>query len=149
MKQAKHALTLALILVCACLAPAASAQTSGRQTATVVADAPIYLDAAVGLTPLRVAARGTLLKILQQQGDWLQVEFNDPQWGLRVGWVQRSLVQVSSPDLRPMDLSVTPQPLAATAPSRLSDAPPRPTAHLSHRPSSRAWRSGLPMACSP
>jgi len=72
----------------------------------VIANAPIYIGAQVSPTPLRVAAPGTVLKVLGQQEDWLQVEFNDPQFGPRVGWVQRSLVQVRSPELEPMDLSV-------------------------------------------
>jgi Zn-dependent protease with chaperone function len=61
---------------------AASAQTATRGTATVTANAPIYIAAGVSATPLRVAAPGTVLKVLRQQGDWLEVEFNDPQWGL-------------------------------------------------------------------
>ncbi|RPJ79494.1 MAG: hypothetical protein EHM13_13350, partial [Acidobacteria bacterium] len=75
-----------------------------QQLATVTQDAPIYLRASVSQAPLRVAAAGTVLRVLQQQGDWVQVEFSDPQWGRRVGWVQLSLVRIEG--LQPMDLSV-------------------------------------------
>jgi hypothetical protein len=72
---------LTLIVVLVLGAAIASAQVARGATATVAANAPIYLAAAVSPTPLRVAAPGTVLKVLQQEGDWLQVEFNDPQWG--------------------------------------------------------------------
>ena len=44
----------------------------------------------------------------------MQVEYNDPQLGRRVGWVQRHYVSLGSHDLQPMDLSV---PEALPAPS--------------------------------
>lgn len=84
----------------------AAAQTAARGQATVTANAPIYIQAAASATPLRVAAPGTVLRVLQDDGEWLQVEFNDPQWGPRIGWVQRTYVQIRRPDLEPMDLSV-------------------------------------------
>ena len=75
-------------------------------TGTVITVAPIYLQP-TSQTPLRVAAVGTVLKVLKEEGDWVQVEFNDPQWGPRVGWVQAKLIEISRPELTPMDLSIT------------------------------------------
>ena len=117
-------LTLAFMLsVCAI---DTLAQVAGGSTATVTANAPIYINPAVSPTPLRVAAPGTVLRVKGQEGDWLQVEFNDPQWGPRVGWVQSEFVRVSRPDLEPMDLSVRPpQP---SEPTQRFDAAPRPAA---------------------
>jgi hypothetical protein len=40
---------------------------------------PIYLQPDSSRIPLRTAIEGTTLRVLQSQGDWLQVEFNDPQ----------------------------------------------------------------------
>ena len=115
-----------LVVACGVAASVGSAQTVARQTATVTANAPIYLGAAVSHTPLRVAAPGTVLKVLQQEDDWLQVEFNDPQWGPRVGWIHRSLVNVNPVEPQPMDLSVREATPAATAsPSRPVPEPVR------------------------
>lgn len=113
---------MALALICACLSVAsvASAQTAAPKTATVTANAAIYIAAAISPTPLRVAAPGSVLRVIGEQGDWLQVEFNDPQWGVRTGWIQRANVQVLSPELQPMDLSV---PSAAPATAPVSESP--------------------------
>jgi hypothetical protein len=89
------------------VASVASAQTGAPATATVTASAPIYIAAAVSPTPLRVAAAGTVLKVLEQQDEWLQVEFNDPALGPRVGWIQGSLVKLSAQAPQPQDLSLT------------------------------------------
>jgi hypothetical protein len=70
-------------------------------TATVIADAPIYLQ--IGMTiPLRVAAVGTMLRVLSESGEWTQVQFQDPQFGLRTGWVASKLIRKAQPDLEPM-----------------------------------------------
>jgi hypothetical protein len=112
---------LALLIVLSFGATPASAQTVTRGTATVTANAPIYIGPAVSPTPLRVAAPGTVLRVMGQEGDWFQVEFNDPQWGPRVGWVQRTYVEVRVPELEPMDLSVRDAvPVTAPTPVRQS-----------------------------
>lgn len=90
--------------LCAVFLPAVVwAQT----TATVSNNAPIYIRAEVTPTPLRVAAPGTKLRVLRDSEEWLQVEFGDPQYGRRVGWLQRGYVTLDSETaLTPMDLSV-------------------------------------------
>ena len=92
---------------------------SAQGTAIVRQPAPIYLYPDSSRIPLRTASEGTTLRVLSTQGDWLQVEFNDPQFGPRVGWVRRGLVAVNTPETTPMDLSVAPREL---------DAPVRPAA---------------------
>ena len=88
--------------------------------ARVIADAPIYLK--VGFTtPLRVAAAGTTLRVLSESGDWTQVQFQDPQFGTRTGWISSALIRRSQPNLEPIDLSILPPPDAAAAPQ---PAPP-------------------------
>lgn len=84
---------------------ASAAAQPGIAKATVTANAPIFLQPGAQ-TPLRVAKVGTALKVLQEEGEWLEVEFNDPQFGRRVGWVQKKLVRIFRPELEPMDLSV-------------------------------------------
>ena len=89
---------------------------SAQQFATVTTNAPIYADPQETPTPLRVAAVGTRLRVVATQEFWVQVEYNDPQLGRRVGWVMRHYISLTSTDLRPMDLSVpeAPPPPAAT-----------------------------------
>jgi hypothetical protein len=52
-----------------------------------------------------------VLKVLAQDGDWFQVQFEDPQWGRRTGWVQGKHVSVTNESLKPMDLSVRETPV--------------------------------------
>jgi hypothetical protein len=90
-----------------------------QQFATVTTNAPIYETAAETPTPLRVAAVGSRLRVVAMpEGDWVQIEFNDPQLGLRVGWVLRHYISLTSYDLRPMDLSVPDAPGAQPSPPR-------------------------------
>jgi hypothetical protein len=79
-----------------------------KVTAIVTTAAPIYVVPRPGPTlgPIRTAAIGTVLVVLNEKDDWLQVEFNDPQYGRRVGWLEKKLVRVDDPAVRPMDLSV-------------------------------------------
>src|SRR4029453_11095396 len=97
-----------------------STTASAQQFATVTTNTPIYAAAQETPTPLRVAAVGSRLRVLSTEGDWVQVEYNDPQLGRRVGWVLRHYISLPSQDLRPMDLSV---PEASPAPP----APAQPT----------------------
>lgn len=103
----------AALLICL-IATTAAAQ----QLATVTTNAPIYAAAKETPTPLRVAAVGTRLRVLSTEGDWVQVEYNDPQLGRSVGWVLRHYISLTSDDLRPMDLSVIEARPAPAAPDQ-------------------------------
>jgi hypothetical protein len=115
---------LLFLVAAAVLTPViASAQ---QNAAVVTANAPIYADAKVSDSPLRVAAPGTVLKVIKRSDEWFQVEFNDPELGRRVGWVQRSFLKADATDLRPMDLSVTDAPTATATPAVPTTPAPRP-----------------------
>ena len=108
-------------------------------TASVVTAAPIYLQPGAQV-PLRVAAVGTLLKVQKEEGEWVEVEFNDPQWGRRVGWVQAKLIRITRPELQPMDLSVRDAP-PATRQTVLPEQPaqlPAPNAGSGLKPQVRS-----------
>jgi hypothetical protein len=96
-----RALAFVAVLLCA---GSVSAQQEGPKAA-VIASAPIFIQPGAQ-TPLRVAKVGTSLRVLQEEGEWAEVEFNDPQFGRRIGWVEKKLVRVFRPELEPMDLSV-------------------------------------------
>jgi hypothetical protein len=125
---------------CAALLFCLISTTAGaQQFATVTTNAPIYAAAQETPTPLRVAAVGSRLRVLSTEGDWVQVEYNDPQLGRRVGWVLRHYVSLTSHDLRPMDLSV---PEAQPAPPASEQPPPVPMAPATSIPFPR-WETSL------
>lgn len=68
-----------------------SADQVPPDTAVLKIDAPIFVrpDA---LAPLRVLTKGTPVRVREQDGKWLMIEFRDPQWGTRVGYVLRENV---------------------------------------------------------
>ena len=91
---AKRVSTLLLLLLLAAIGSVAVPADQTEVMATVTVNAPIFIGPEVSQTPLRIAVPGTVLNVLQRQADWIQVEFKDPQWGRRVGWVRRSLVTI-------------------------------------------------------
>jgi hypothetical protein len=63
------------------------------ETGGIVEAAPAYLLPDASRTPLRILPQGTSVRILEEAGDWIRLEFNDPDFGPRVGYVQRKYVQ--------------------------------------------------------
>jgi len=128
--------TIASIVIVGMIASAPTL-AQGTPTASVTTVAPIYLQPGAQI-PLRVAAVGTALKVFREEGEWAEVEFNDPQYGRRVGWVQSKLIRISRPELQPMDLSVrdTPTEVAPTE-EREAIQPQPPTGPSTFRPHTR------------
>lgn len=104
--------SLFLLILNAAVLPA-SAQEALVQTA-----APIFLVPDSTRVPLRIAAANTRLRVIEEGPEgWVKVEFQDPQFGLRVGYIQASHITIKRPQLEPMDLSIRkPDPPPATAP---------------------------------
>ncbi|HEX7086419.1 MAG TPA: hypothetical protein VF198_08655 [Vicinamibacterales bacterium] len=133
-----------LLIVMAVLVLAAPAAAQGpAPTAVAVEQAPVYVAPDVSRTPLRVAAQGTVFKVLAEEGEWTRVQFQDPQWGPRTGYVQTRALRFQRPDLTPMDLSVREdQPVSPPAPrERYAVEPP-----FESRPPVRIDRSVWPRA---
>ncbi len=128
-RRAASASTLVLLLLGAsAAAPAQETSTltaSGAGTAAIVTQAaPIYLAPDATRQPLRVAREGSRLRIVEQGNGWMTVQFQDPQFGLRTGYIESRYVRVEpSAALQPMDLSVAEVPRAAAAPAPASPAP--------------------------
>jgi hypothetical protein len=99
--------------------PSATAQSrTEAPRAVVLQDAPIFLTPDASRTPLRVAATGTNLQVLGTENGWLNVRFQDPQYGPRVGYVEAKAVRQDAPTfLRPLDLSI-PEPASRAAVSK-------------------------------
>jgi hypothetical protein len=111
----------------------AQATVAQPQEAVVTAVAPIYVKPGATV-PLRTAAIGTLLRVMAEDGDWVQVQFNDPQWGLRTGWVQARQLNISRAETTPMDLSVGHAAAAASSAAPVSQAPFVPRPRTTRRP---------------
>jgi hypothetical protein len=100
----------------------------GPDRARVLQNAPIFLVPDANREPLRVAAAGTVLTLLMEQGDWVQIQFQDPQFGLRTGYIQKKFVNTSLDRLRPLDLSVRPAPQTTPVAQAQVTPPQRPSA---------------------
>lgn len=75
-------------------APGAMPATAGIAAFTI-AETPVYIRPDATLTPLRTLPRLTALRVLEELGDWVRVEFQDAQWGRRVCYAQRKNIQLT------------------------------------------------------
>jgi len=101
-----------MVILSLVVAVTADAQTLGpshsqSQSVIVTNAAPIFLLPDNTRTPLRVASAGSRLGLIKVEGDWYNIEFRDPQYGERVGYVEKKFARLSQPDLQPMDLSIS------------------------------------------
>jgi hypothetical protein len=106
-----------LSLVISAQTVSAQADAQPRRTAAaavVVTEAPVYLLPDATRKPLRMLPVSTALTVTRTQGDWLEVTFNDPQFGRRTGWIQQKFVKVSS--VQPTPEPPPPTPGAAAKP---------------------------------
>jgi hypothetical protein len=69
-------------------------RTPSSDSGTIVASAPIYLRPDPKLEPLRVLAPGTSVKVLQENDEWIRIQFDDRVLGPRVGYVMRKYIQL-------------------------------------------------------
>jgi hypothetical protein len=105
---------------------AASQPGVRRLTAITAASAPVFVLPDATRTPLRVLTPGTRLRVLRDQGEWLRVEFDDPRWGPRIGYIERKHVEMAEPEAetppptrRPDAPGATPAPPRQRTPARL------------------------------
>ncbi len=64
------------------------------ESGTIVIAAPVYLQPDTNRQPLRTLDAGTSVKVLQENGEWIRIEFNDRVLGPRVGYVLRKYIQL-------------------------------------------------------
>ncbi len=83
------------ILLAVVLAPPAVAQTALRTNATILDDGtPVQLYPDSSRTPLATLASGTPIRAGDGAGEWVNVVFEDPRFGRRVGYVLKYHVQM-------------------------------------------------------
>jgi len=112
------------ILVAVALITVAAAWRVAAQsgdTAVALVNTPVYVAPVATKEPLRIAAAGTSFVVLGEEGEWTRVQFQDPQWGRRIGYVASKDLKARREALQPMDLSVRPDaPAASLAPPPLT-----------------------------
>jgi hypothetical protein len=94
--------------------------SSGQSNATINQNAPIYESniPAANLAPIYIAPEGTPITVIGQGGQWWQIEFDDPKWGRRKGWVHKGHVTITDPSLRvPQTAPIGPRRPAPRAPT--------------------------------
>ena len=123
------------------VAPVVSPESEARPASVLAAPgstvkltiaAPLFLFPDAHREPLRIGPAGSALRVLSVDADWYQVEFSDPQWGQRVGYVQTKYAKAESSDLG-VTPSVSPntnsagipqsQPMVAPAATTMTAAP--------------------------
>lgn len=72
--------------------PVAAAAPS--ETGTILSSAPVFLRPDETLQPLRTLSTGTSVKILQEDRDWIRIEFPDSLLGPRIGYILRKYIHI-------------------------------------------------------
>lgn len=98
------------------------------------ADTPVYLLPDTSRQPLMVAKAGSSVRVLGTEGAWVNVQFQDGQYGRRVGYVESRLLALGPPAApvaprvsSPAFVAPTPPPPVAPTPSPAAAAIPAPT----------------------
>lgn len=112
--------------------------TAAAQDAVVKTPAPIFLLPDAGRVPLRTAAAGTRLRVLEENRDWVKVEFHDPQFGPRTGFIEARHIEIIRPELQPMDLSIRREPARPVVTEPAEEAPRQPPPPVARR-FARSW----------
>jgi len=101
--------------------------------ATVTTSAPIFVLPDSTRSPLRTVAANTVVRVLEKQDSWVKVEFSDPQFGARVGYIEARHLRIARPATQPShkgDSGKAPQPAAPAATPLNSSAAPASTNSL-------------------
>jgi hypothetical protein len=95
--------------------------------AVVTVAAPIFAEPSEQHEPLRVAKEGSVLRFIDQTAEWTHVEFQDPESGRRMGFIQTRFIRLQNRELPPQDLSISDAVPAPRAPSLRTNTRPTET----------------------
>lgn len=115
---------LAALVLILCLSNVPAALAAQATYAITTKDAPLFVVKDDRGVPLRVAKADSRLKVLKDEGVWVLVEFEDPQWGRRQGYVRADAIQVEAAE--PVDVSVREVPASPIADAAGRAAQPGP-----------------------
>jgi hypothetical protein len=83
-----------LLVVFGLVVPSLVGAQDNEPTATTTQNAPVFASTNDREEPLRIAQEGSVLLLLEEEGEWCRVEYQDPELGRRVGYVQRRLLRI-------------------------------------------------------
>ncbi len=141
------ALVLASLL--AGLVPAAGQGVVRYGPAQIVETAPFYLYADESRGPLEALKPGTSVTVLEIKGDWVLVEYQDPRFGVRQGYVKARFVKSgtidgppppASPAAKPAQSAPAPPPARPAQPPTATQPPPRGATAKPAKPAGKGWR---------
>jgi hypothetical protein len=93
----KFCLLMGLVMLAGLVRPAeAGAESAVRVIVSV--SAPVFVKPDNKMTPLRVAKEGSILNLVADEGEWYRIEFDDPQFGRRAGYIEKRHVRVQVAD---------------------------------------------------
>ena len=98
----KNSISVAIVLFVGFFATSVAQQPA--RVIVSIPEAPIFLRPDNRTQPLRMAKEGSSLVVVKAESGWYQVEFQDPQYGRRIGFVEERFVEALSTP--PLDLSV-------------------------------------------
>ena len=107
------------------IATSASAQVA-KQTVITTTTAPVFATPDDRQSPLRVAKEGSILLLVESISGWYHVEFNDPDVGRRLGYVQQRFARLGVPPTdpaQPLDPSIRDTSSRASAPVPRTQSP--------------------------
>lgn len=99
--------------------------TDGPATALAVVtqEAPIYVMPDAGREPIRVARPGSRLRVLGRTSEWINVEFKDPPFNRRAGYVRATLLDIREAAAAPTSSAAASAVAPANAPTASAVAP--------------------------
>jgi len=98
----------------------------GERATIQVASAPVFLYPDTTRVPLTTLKRGTVVRVLEVEGNWVQVEFQDPQFDKRIGYIERKNIVLPRREVALVTPPTAAPPAAEAKPpvKPAADAPP-------------------------
>jgi hypothetical protein len=90
----KFSTVVAAVIAVIGLAETPSIAAAEDRLAVITTAAPIYLLPDATRVPLRIVEAREYLRVRKNEGEWLRVDFQDPQFGLRTGYIKTEFVEL-------------------------------------------------------
>ncbi len=90
----KFCLGIGVFMIASVICPVQGSAQSPVRVVVSAPAAPLFVKPDTTMTPLRLAKDGSILNVVAGEGEWFRVEFNDPQWGRQVGYIEKRHVSV-------------------------------------------------------
>ncbi len=104
----KLCLLVGVFVIASVLCPAQTSAQSPVRVIVSASTAPLFVKPDAAIAPLRLANEGLILRVVDSEGEWYRVEFDNPQWGRRNFYIEKRHVNVlvAAPQQEAVDVSV-------------------------------------------